>query len=137
MAAPYLTEAQAAPRLGAYSLSDPDEHPSDAFLKLASDEIDEYRSLMGGPYDLLQPRAFPRSITVADDTEGQVPERILDFVSLRAYQLANEDDPPVITESVKGLSTTFTRGRKTLAERIMPQLLRPYVHRGSVKIIST
>lgn len=135
MAAPYLTATQAAQRLGAYSLTNTAEYPTDTFLKLASDELDEYNSFLGDRYDLLQPREFPRSITIGDDTEGQVPERVLDFVALRAYQLTNELDPPVITESIKGLSTIFTRGRKTLTDRIMPQLMRPYKQRASVKII--
>lgn len=128
MAAAYLTSAQAQTILTGFGLDG--SGISDVLLKLASDDLDERRVYIGERYLEDQLRQFPRSITVSDDTAGQVPERILQWVALHAYELTQEDEAPVKSERISKISTTFARGNRSIVSRLKRHLLRPYTYAG-------
>jgi hypothetical protein len=99
--APYLNAGQARDRLSSRFGITAD--PKDGDLDAASDELDARGPFIGEKYaPSTQARAFPRDVTVLGDTAGVVPERVLDWVALRAYQLSIEDVP----RSLKKLSWT-------------------------------
>jgi hypothetical protein len=81
---------------------------------------------VGNPWSESQPRAFPRTVTITGDTENTVPDRILDWVALTAYQLQEEDEPPIRHERISSLSSTYTRGLRSRAERLKRYLLQDY-----------
>lgn len=96
-------------------------------LVIASRELDA-RPLVGEAYDATaQSLAFPRSYTVPGDEAGMVPEAILDWVALRAYQLATEDEPAVASESAGRVSVSYFRPKISQLERRMRRLLAPYL----------
>ncbi len=109
-------------------------NPLDGDLDAASDELDARGPFLGERYaSNEQARAFPRSVTAPGDTVGVVPERVLDWVALRAYQLGQEDLPPVSGEAVLDDQVRYARPKKSRVERLMKSLLVPY-RRGSVRI---
>jgi len=121
----YLTPNQAEARLWA-------DHGIEAELtagelRIASRELDS-KPLTGTAYDpVSQSLEFPRSITVPGDEVGVVPEAILDWVALRAYQLATEDEPAVSSESAGRVSVSYFRPKVSQLERKMRRLLAPYL----------
>lgn len=121
--AAYLTPEQAATRLTSYTVS---ATPTVMELTIASDMLDRKGMFIGVPYAEDQPRAFPRSETVSGDTEGVTPDRVLDWVALTAYQLQEEDEPPIRHERISSLSSTYTRGLKSRVERVKRYLLQDY-----------
>ncbi len=135
MAAPYLTPQAAQTRLAAYSIT---ATPTPKELELASDDLD----LMGPRFlgtkyttDLtVQMRQFPRSITLPGDTPGVVPEKVLDWVSMKAYGYQIDDEPPVKLERIEDIAQTYTRGKRSRLDRLMDNLLKPYT-RGSYRIV--
>lgn len=120
----YLTAEQATARIAEYNLEGP---VTEAFVELATDELEfMHAGWIGTKYDPDQDLSFPRSVTVAGDTEGVVPERILNWVAITAYQLQEDDEPAVRAERVKNISEQFVRGREAQPSRIKKRLLRPY-----------
>lgn len=133
MPAAYLTPAQAQGRLLDYSIVG---IPTARELILASDDLDLMGGFAGEKYETDQPRVFPRSVTIRDDDEGEVPSDILDWVALTAWQLHVEDEPPVKSERLDLLSATYTRGKRSRISRIKENLLRFYRgHTGRIAIV--
>lgn len=98
----------------------------------ASGDLDAY-ALVGGKYDVDQDSAFPRSVTIEGDTAGEVPERALDWVALRAYQLATDEGPAVTSEGAGGVSVSYAAPKLSQTEKRMRRLLAPY--RASIQIV--
>lgn len=130
--APYLTATDAQSRLAAYSIT---ATPTEMQLILASDELDRKGGFIGERYSETQLRAFPRTETVSGDTEGVVPDRVLDWVAITAYELSELDEPPVKHERIESLSITFTRGRRSQPWRFKRFLLSDYRRSSSIKIV--
>jgi hypothetical protein len=103
-------------------------------LDVASSELDEQGPFKGTPYSPEQSRAFPRSFMLEDDVEGEVPDAILDWVSLAAHRFGAADSPGVLSESVGGASRTYARAKLSQAERYMSSLLGPYLNRAPIDI---
>lgn len=128
MPAAYLTPADAGTRIASYGLSLP-APPPEAILRIASDELDLKGPFLGERLGgELQQREFPRDTSVQDDVPEQVPERILDWVALRAYQLAKDDDAPIKAEKIDKISVSYSRGKTSKVSRYMRNLLRYYRH---------
>lgn len=123
MPAAYLTAADAKTRLSRYNVVG---SPSAADLEAASDDLDLVGRFVGDRLDPAQHREFPRSVAIQDDVPGSVPPRVLDWVALRAYQLSEDDEPPVLAEKVSSISVRYARGKKGRVERLMANLLRHY-----------
>jgi hypothetical protein len=109
--------------------------PTAAVLLIASDHLDLKGPFIGCLLDEAQHRAFPRNVAVQDDPEGEIPDRVLDWVALRAYQLSRADEPGVKSEKVDSLSAAYTRGKRSRPDRLMRNLLKLYRLRGSVRIV--
>ncbi len=131
MATPYLTPEQATTRLSQYSIV---ATPTAKELELASDRLDLLGAFIGAKYAEGQVRAFPRTATVVGDTEGEVPSKVLDWVAITAYELQEEDEPPVKHERISSLSVTYTRGRINRPTRVKRDLLRAYRIRSIITI---
>lgn len=129
--APYLTPEEAEARLATYTV---EATPTVMELTIASDMLDR-RSFIGGPYSEVQERAFPRSETVPGDTENVVPDRVLDWVALTAYQLQEEDEPPIRSEGISTINTTYTRGLRSRVERLKRHLLMDYRGLSTYRIV--
>ena len=128
----YLTAADATERIQKYNL---EADLTDPFVMMASDQLDYLMGgFVGAKYDHLQHPAFPRNVTLPGDTEGVVPERVLDWVALTAYELFEDHEPHVKSERVKNISEVFVRGRHSQPSRFKKTLLRPYRVR-SVKTV--
>ncbi len=131
---PYLTTTDAQNRLSTrFDIGSPALTSGD--VDSASDDLDLMGPFVGvkdGPGT--QNRQFPRSVTLAGDTAGVVPDRILDWVALRAYQLATEDRPAIVSEGVLADRVKYARPKKGRVERLMASLLKPY-KRGGVRIV--
>lgn len=99
-------------------------------VEAASDELDDMTPFIGSRYsdDInIQARPFPRDETLSGDGEGAVPERVLDWVALRAYQLATDEEPPVTSESAGGVSVSYKTPKVSQTDRRMAALLSPYL----------
>ncbi|PLS86469.1 MAG: hypothetical protein CYG60_07100 [Actinobacteria bacterium] len=132
MPAAYLTPTDAIARLAAYGI---DGSPTGAELRLASDDLDRLGRFVGEKADPAQHRAFPRDVTVQDDPPGVVPPRVLDWVALTAYQLSEEDEPPVTSERVDNLNVAYGgRGKRSKASRLKKRLLFGYRGAGPARI---
>lgn len=131
----YLSAAEAQARLwGRYKI-EADIAPGD--IEVASDELDAMAPFIDYRYSYdtaLQTRQFPRGVTLAGDTENEVPERILDWVALRAYQLSSDEEPATISESIGGVSVTYAGPKPSQTERRMAGLLSPYLRRVGVRL---
>lgn len=123
MPAAYLTAADAQKRLSRYNIAG---SPIAADLEIASDDLDLAGGFVGEKLDPAQHRQFPRGIAVQDDPVGQVPPRVLDWVALRAYQLSEDDEAPVLSEKVSSISVSYARPKRARVERLMANLLSPY-----------
>lgn len=129
---PYITSEAARLRLLEYSIT---ATPTLEELRMASDSLDIQGEFIGERYSATQKREFPRTVTVDGDTENVVPQRILDWVALTAFELQEDDDPPVKHERIESLSTTFTRGRRSQPDRFKKFLLRDYRDFNSFRIV--
>lgn len=89
MAAPYLTPQQAAARLMGYGI---DATPTEGDVTLASNAVDRMGPFVGERAEGAD-RSFPRTVTLSSDTEGIVPEAVLDAASiLSVHQLLDEGE---------------------------------------------
>ncbi len=118
MALPYLTAAEATARLTdrfaltGYTLAD-------AYVSVASDEVDAEGPFSGLIYSPIQGREFPRTHVARGDVAGVVPDSVLDFVALRAAQLSQSDPTaPISSESADGISVSWAKPRKTKLETL-------------------
>lgn len=98
-------------------------------LEAASVELDALAPFIGSKYDTSgdQELAFPRSIN-PDGTEGdgEVPERVLDWVALAAYTITSPDSPAVTSESIGSTSRTYSTSRVSPSTRRLAHLIEPY-----------
>ena len=120
--APYLTRSEALLRLEAYGLdADATDVVTEPDLLAASNDLDKQGPFVGVPAAEDQERAFPRD----DDTEP--PDEVLFWVALRAYQLAANTAPPVISTGAGRVNVTYSRPKPSQVERRMERLLDPYL----------
>lgn len=97
-------------------------------MNAASDELDALRPFLGSKYLTDQERAFPRSIEPdGSDSDGTVPDDILDAVALLAWLYAEDPGPPVKSESAGGVSVTYASAKRHVNRRRVDALLRPYL----------
>jgi hypothetical protein len=102
--AQYLTRAQYAARTGTLEA----DSPSDLDLRLASSAVDSSGPFVGTRRTETQVLAFPRTVTLAGDIEGVVPDDVLDAVAVLAgAEKAGEEDAAVKSESVLDASVTY------------------------------
>lgn len=99
-------------------------------VEAASSELDSLAPFIGGKYDTsgAQELAFPRSIN-PDGTEGdgEVPERVLDWLALAAYTLTASNSPAITSESIGSTSRTYATPKVSQTERRMAHLIEPYL----------
>lgn len=123
----YLTSQQAGDRLGAFGLPG---YPAQGLLDVASRRLDSLGPFVGNRLDPDQPLAFPRDVTLDGDTEGEVPDAILDWVALEAHRLSKEadEDSPISSVSLPtGGTLNFARPATSREERIQRGLIHRYL----------
>jgi len=130
--AAYITKEDAVTRL-----SDPDtgfgltEEEAQVItggdLVLASDSLDDMAPFVGARYDAEQERQFPRSETLPGDTEGELPERVLNWVVMRAYQLSSDEGPAVTSEGAGGVSVSYAHPKLSQMDMRMQRSIAPYL----------
>lgn len=122
----YLTAEQAAQRL--YDRYNINAELVQADVDIASYALDDMGPFVGNKYvdDGTQVEAFPRTTTVVGDTEGVAPERVLDWVALKAYELATNEAPPVKSESAGRVSVTYELPKVSQNQKRMYRLIAPY-----------
>lgn len=135
MIEPYLSPTEAATRLGSYGL---ESEVLAVELQIVSNDLDREHTFVGERYADGQEREFPRNITLAGDTEGQIPSDVLDWLAITAYQLHNDDEAPIKQERVDTITTAWTRGVRSRSDRLKKNLLRPYLAtNGSAEIVAS
>lgn len=132
---PYLDETEIAARLLSRFGITATIVPADA--DAASRELDSMRPFIGWRFELdptTQPLQFPRNIEPdLSDSDGTVPDAVLDAVSLLAYSYSADEGPPVKAEAAGGVSVTYVYAKPSLTMRRVEELLRPYMRkRGQV-----
>lgn len=128
---PYLTPTQAASRLANYGITVAASDISEGELLVASEALDGMAPFIGERHDENQEWAFPRSVNITPDTEGQVPERVLDAVALIAYTEVQDDSPaPIKSESILDHSVTYAAPTLSQSRRRVGTLVRPYQRRA-------
>ncbi len=129
----YLTTQAATARLAAYGI---ESSPSDAVLRLASDDLDQEAPFVGEKLDPLnQHRQFPRDVTVQDDAPSTVPGRVLDWVALKAHRYDLDDDSPHVLEKIDKITIQYrTRGKIAREVRLMKNLIKPYKRFNAARI---
>ena len=127
----YLTQRHAEDRLLArYGL---EAELWNGHLEAASFALDAMGPFVGARYASTQTLAFPRSVTIGEDVEGDAPDAVLDWVSLEAYKLSRDDEPGISSVSVQHLgSKTFSRPKVDRATRLQAGLLTPYLRKTGV-----
>jgi hypothetical protein len=128
----YLTPQEAHDRLAAFEI---DSLPSQGAVDTASRRVDNMGPFYGARYTSPQERAFPRTFTAEGDTEGEVPNAVLDWVALEAHQLTTTqsggDKPPVSSVSHAGAgSVTYARPKVSNEVWLQYGLLKPYLRRS-------
>ncbi len=104
--ASYLTEAEADTRL--QNIFDIEHESVFGRARLASAKIDQMGPFIGIRYGDTQALAFPRSVTLDGDTEGVVPEAVLNLAALLTYRATAPDAGVAVTsESARGLSRSY------------------------------
>lgn len=135
MAEPYLTKQQAVARLvdadtGFGISAEVADQITGGDLRLASDELDDMGPFKGSPLSESQDREWPRAGGFGSGIRGifsGTPQSILDWVALRAFQLATEDEPAVSSEGAGGVSVSYALPKRSQLERRMERLLSPYL----------
>ncbi|MDP9478351.1 MAG: hypothetical protein M3R38_22165 [Actinomycetota bacterium] len=124
MAPPYLTAAQAAARLtDRFALSD--HALADAYVAIASDEVDAEGPFSGLTYSPIQGREFPRTHVALGDEVGVVPDAVLDFVALRAAHLSQPSPAaPIQSHSVGEVSRTYASPKRERLDVLLLASLR-------------
>lgn len=114
----YLTPTEAASRLSRYGITQTVEEGD---LDAASGQLDALAPFFGDKTDSAQENEFPR------DGDTVVPDAVLDWVALRAYQLSTDEGPPVERESAGRVSSTYALPKLSQTEKRMGALLHPYL----------
>ena len=94
----------------------------------ASYDLDASGPFIGARFAEGQELEFPRSTVLAGEVAGVVPDRVLDYVALRALQLGSEDEgePAVVSEKILDRSVTYAHPKSSRTQRLMKSLIRPY-----------
>ncbi len=100
----------------------------DGDADIASDDLDSMRPFLGRKTDSTQAREFPRNSEIIQDD-------VLDWVALRAYQLATDDEAPVSSESAGRVSVSYFRPKLSQTERRMRSLRKPYRNTAPARIV--
>ena len=136
MTAPYLTDVAASIRLEEFGFDTESVTVGSADLRIASDELDAKAPFYGVRPEN-QERQFPRIDPETGEAAESIPDAILDWVSLRAYQLASDETPAVKSEGAGRVSVTYFSPKMGPVARRMATLLRPYLrtygHMGEVR----
>jgi hypothetical protein len=121
----YLTTSQAATRLASYGIT---ASVSAGDLIVASEELDALGPWISQKKESNQGPAFPRSLLLdgTENTEGIVPEVILDAVALLAYHIGTDEDPAITSESILDRSVTYSIPKENIHTRRITALIRPY-----------
>jgi hypothetical protein len=108
---------------------------------IASNDVDSLGPFIGSRLADDQERQFPRNVNPDGSTNAVTdpPEAVLDWVALRAYQLSNDEDPAIKSETVGRASVVYLRGKLSRIERRMSGLLTPYLISGfgTIEVAST
>lgn len=102
---------------------------SEGDADIASASLDASGPFIGAKLDEVQEGQFPRD-TKPDGTASTstaVPESVLDWVALRAYQLATDEESAIQSESISDWRATYAAPKVSQTERRMENLLRPYL----------
>lgn len=113
----YLETQSARERLADYEMTPAEELPTAGDLRAASAALDALAPFAGAKTDPAQEKEFPRN------GEEVVPDEVLDWVALRAYQLSRDEEPPVKSEGAGRVSVTYLYGKLSSTERRMMHLL--------------
>jgi hypothetical protein len=99
----------------------------------ASYALDAHGPFIGERLDSEQGQAFPRTLNpdYTANAEEDVPERILDWVALKSYQLSAEEEPGVVSESIGMASVSYSSPKTSQTERRLEFLISPYLARGA------
>jgi hypothetical protein len=100
----------------------------DGDAAIASADLDKL-PFVGVKTDSTQAHEFPRY------PETEVPDAILDWVALRAYQLSVDDEAAVQSESAGKVSVSYFRAKRSQTERRMEALVGPYRSGAAVRIV--
>jgi hypothetical protein len=131
--ASYLTAADALTRLEKYGISG--ATVTDGDVEAASADLDALGPFIGQRNGgSTQALAFPRTLALPGETAGATPDRVLDWVALRAYQLTQPDEAPVTEEGILRDRVKYSRARRSCIERLMRSLLKGY-RAGSARIV--
>jgi hypothetical protein len=125
--APYLTHEDIVARLLARFQLEAEIAPADA--DIASFELDSSGPFIGAKLDEAQPHQFPRDEAPdgTPSTSEDIPDAVLDWVSLRAYQLSSDEAPAVKQESAGRVSVTYADPKLSQSQNRMERLLVPYL----------
>lgn len=120
----YLTPQEAHTRLLNYDI---DVLPSPGFIAAATRALDSLGPFIGNVWDEEQVLEFPRDQTLIADTEGEVPEAILDWVALQAVSLSENEAPPITSISLaEAGSVTYASPNYPRVARLQSNLLNNY-----------
>jgi hypothetical protein len=97
-------------------------------LDIAASNLDSRAPFVGEKTHPDQLHQFPRKGIVSGE-DDHVPEEVLDWVALRAYQLATDDKPAVSSERADEVSVTYRFPKRSQTEKRMARLLTPYLRR--------
>ena len=112
-----------------------------ADLDMAEASLKRMGPFIGTRYAENQVNDFPRSVTLEGDTEGAIPEVVLDFVALRAATLAQADTITPLDREGKGLGklrsdNNYSRPKTSKVEvylrNAMAELRKYQRHTGEV-----
>lgn len=110
-------------------------------LDAASWELDASGPFIGERLDSsgVQELAFPRDLNPdgTENTDTDVPARILDWVALKAYQLTSDESSSITSESIGMASWTYATPRHSQNETRMKYLIWPYLATGGKTITVT
>lgn len=75
-----------------------------------------------------QEREFPRVYFVGDSRAGAtVPDALLDWVALKAFELSTEHEPGVRSEGAGRVNVSYSEPKRSQLERRMEGLIGPYL----------
>jgi hypothetical protein len=126
--APYLTRSEALLRLEAYGLTaEQTDVITEPDVESASDDLDGLAPF-NGARPATQARQFPRMDAELDAEDNPIiPAAILNWVALRAYEVAANVAPPIRSTGAGRVSVTYDRPKPNQVERRMERLIDPYL----------
>lgn len=96
---------------------------------ISSDDLDAEGPFIGEKLGgAAQARQFPRNENPdgSANTSAVVPNAVLDWVALRAFQLSTDEGPAVKSEGAGGVSVSYAAPKVSQSEKRMERLLAPY-----------